>query len=139
VKDVVELFGFVRPTVPYGEVFDVRSEANAYHMANTNAGLELHSDNPYRLPVPTIQALHCMENAAEGGDSTLTDAWAVAQWLQREEPRAFELLANTLVGWGFRKDSGFGEDALPHRPAESPLSYFRDAGAWLADDAPLIE
>jgi len=35
-------------------------------LAYTNLGIEPHTDNPYRDPVPTIQILYCLENSVRG-------------------------------------------------------------------------
>lgn len=76
-RRVVSLFGYIRET-NYGPIFDVRTEATANNLAYTSDGLMLHTDNPYREPVPGLQLLHCIENSAEGGESILADGFAVA-------------------------------------------------------------
>ena len=57
---VVDLFGYVRET-NYGKYFEVRTEVNPSNLAYTGLGLQAHTDNPYRDPVPTIQVLYCLE------------------------------------------------------------------------------
>ena len=59
--EVAELFGYVRET-NYGRWFEVRAEVNPNNLAYTNLGLQAHTDNPYRDPVPTLQLLACLEN-----------------------------------------------------------------------------
>ena len=51
---VADLIGYVRET-NYGKWFEVRSKIDAINLAYTNLGIELHTDNPYRDPIPTIQ------------------------------------------------------------------------------------
>ena len=63
---VVDLFGHVRET-NYGRNFEVRTEVNPSNLAYTGLGLQAHTDNPYRDPVPTIQVLYCLESSAAGG------------------------------------------------------------------------
>jgi [2-(trimethylamino)ethyl]phosphonate dioxygenase len=89
---VAELFGYVRET-NYGRWFEVRAEVNPNNLAYTNLGLQAHTDNPYRDPVPTLQILACLENTVEGGDSIVVDGFKVAERLQRVSPRGFDLLA----------------------------------------------
>jgi len=89
--DVAELFGFVRET-NYGRWFEVRSEVNPENLAYTNLGLQAHTDNPYRDPVPTLQLLGCLENTVEGGESIVVDGFNVARRLKSEDPGAFDLL-----------------------------------------------
>jgi len=82
---VADLFGYVRET-NYGKWFEVRSEINAINLAYTNLGLQAHTDNPYRDPVPTILILYCLENSASGGDSTVVDGFNAAIRLKEENP-----------------------------------------------------
>ena len=89
---IADLFGYVRET-NYGKWFEVRSEINAINLAYTNLGLQAHTDNPYRDPIPTIQILYCLENSAPGGDSTVVDGFNVALLLKKERPDYFNLLS----------------------------------------------
>ncbi len=88
---VAELFGYVRET-NYGRWFEVRAKVNPNNLAYTNLGLQAHTDNPYRDPVPTLQILACLENTVEGGDSIVVDGFKVAERLQKESPHGFDLL-----------------------------------------------
>ncbi len=90
--DVAALFGYVRET-NYGKLFNVRAEVNPNNLAYTNLGLQAHTDNPYRDPVPTLQILACLENTVEGGESAVVDGYAIARRLQEENPYWFDLLA----------------------------------------------
>lgn len=92
VCQVAELFGYVRET-NYGRCFDVRSEVNPTNLAYTNLGLQAHTDNPYRDPVPTIQLLSCLQNSVEGGESVVVDGFRIAERLRSESPRDFDLLS----------------------------------------------
>src|SRR5215211_5442825 len=69
---VAETFGYVRET-NYGRWFEVRAEVNPSNLAYTNLGLQAHTDNPYRDPVPTLQLLACLENSVDGGESLVVD------------------------------------------------------------------
>ncbi|WP_343713379.1 TauD/TfdA family dioxygenase [Inquilinus sp.] len=93
---VVELFGFVRET-NYGRLFDVVAVDKPQNLAFTAIGLGNHTDNPYRDPVPQLQLLHCLEAAAEGGESVVVDGFAAAERLRREAPDAFALLTRRAV------------------------------------------
>jgi gamma-butyrobetaine dioxygenase len=100
VLDVVRSFGFVR-TTNYGELFDVRVEQNPTNLAFTALPIAPHTDNPYRDPVPTLQLLHCVTNAAVGGDSGLVDGFRAAVQLREESPDAFDVLTSTAVTFTF--------------------------------------
>ena len=89
---VAETFGYVRET-NYGRWFEVRAEVNPTNLAYTNLGLQAHTDNPYRDPVPTLQLLACLENSVDGGDSLVIDGFRVAQRLRQENPLHFDLLS----------------------------------------------
>lgn len=93
---VVERFGHVRET-NYGRVFDVRSEVRPSNLAYTSLGLQVHTDNPYRDPVPGLQLLHCLANSAVGGESIVVDGFAAALRLRSRDPAAFERLARWPV------------------------------------------
>jgi len=85
----------------YGRVFDVRSEPNPANLAYTDLGLGLHTDNPYRDPVPGFQMLHCLEPARVGGESVFADGFAVASDLAARDPGAFSTLTRTPVRFTF--------------------------------------
>ncbi|MBO0335148.1 gamma-butyrobetaine dioxygenase [Sneathiella sp. CAU 1612] len=90
--DVAALFGFVRET-NYGKWFEVRAEVTPTNLAFTSAGLQAHTDNPYRDPVPTMQILYALENSANGGDSLVVDGFKAVKRLQAEHPDYFDLLS----------------------------------------------
>lgn len=102
---VAALFGYVRET-NYGTWFDVRSEVNPSNLAYTNLGLQAHTDNPYRDPVPTMQILHCLENGVDGGDSMVVDGFAIARRLRDEAPAAFDLLAGHCARFEYAGSKG---------------------------------
>ena len=102
---VAELFGYVRET-NYGRWFEVRAEVNPSNLAYTNLGLQAHTDNPYRDPVPTLQLLACLENSVEGGESTVVDGFAIAGELQREDPEWFRLLSTHPARFEYTGSTG---------------------------------
>ncbi len=93
---VVERFGHVRET-NYGRVFDVRSEVRPSNLAYTGLGLQVHTDNPYRDPVPGLQLLHCLANSADGGASVVVDGFAAALRLRARDAAAFDVLTRWPV------------------------------------------
>jgi len=102
---VASLFGFVRET-NYGKWFEVRTEVNPSNLAYTGLGLQAHTDNPYRDPVPTLQILYCLENSAEGGDSILVDGFRAAQQLRAENPEGFALLTKYRARFEYSGSDG---------------------------------
>jgi alpha-ketoglutarate-dependent taurine dioxygenase len=105
VERAVARFGFVRET-NYGRTFDVRVEAAAGNLAYTDLDLDLHTDNPYRDPPPTLQLLHAIVVDEAGGGSLFADGFAHAEALRREVPSAFELLARSPVRFAYAEASG---------------------------------
>ncbi|NKB76612.1 MAG: DUF971 domain-containing protein [Gammaproteobacteria bacterium] len=106
---VIALFGYVRET-NYGQIFEVRTETNPINLAYTGKGLQVHTDNPYRDPVPTLQILTCLQNDAEGGESIVVDGFRALEILQREAPYYFELLSR----YNARFDYQQGDDIHLH-------------------------
>lgn len=102
---VAELFGYVRET-NYGRWFEVRAEVNPNNLAYTNLGLQAHTDNPYRDPVPTLQILACLENTVEGGDSIVVDGFEVAERLRKESPHGFDLLTGHCARFEYAGSKG---------------------------------
>lgn len=85
----------------YGRVFDVRSVPQPENLAYSDLGLGLHTDNPYREPVPGFQALHAMVTSPEGGESLFADGFAIAEYLRATEPEAFRTLTQTAVPFSY--------------------------------------
>jgi gamma-butyrobetaine dioxygenase len=103
--DIARLFGFVRET-NYGKWFEVRAEVNPNNLAYTNLGLQAHTDNPYRDPVPTLQLLSCLENTVEGGESVVVDGFRAALRLRDEDPEGFALLTRHCARFEYAGAAG---------------------------------
>jgi [2-(trimethylamino)ethyl]phosphonate dioxygenase len=103
--EVAGLFGHVRET-NYGRWFEVRAEVNPSNLAYTNLGLQAHTDNPYRDPVPTLQLLACLENTVEGGDSVVVDGFKAAELLRAETPEGFDLLSRHCARFEYAGSKG---------------------------------
>jgi len=86
----------------YGVAFDVRSVPQPENLAYSDAGLGLHTDNPYREPVPGFQALHALVTTPDGGDSLFADGFALAEHLRATAPGAFARLTQTAVPFAYR-------------------------------------
>ncbi|MDF1790951.1 MAG: TauD/TfdA family dioxygenase [Thalassobaculaceae bacterium] len=100
-KTIAGRFGPLRET-NWGVLFNVRTEAQATDLAYTGMALTAHSDNPYRRAVPAIQFLHCLENGATGGDSTLADGAAIADALRRDAPAVYAVMTRLPVSFRYR-------------------------------------
>lgn len=102
---VVDLFGYVRET-NYGRHFEVRTEVNPTNLAYTGLGLQAHTDNPYRDPVPSVQVLYCLESSAAGGENMVVDGFAAALRLREENEDHFNVLANHCARFEYAGEDG---------------------------------
>ena len=101
--------GSLRPT-NFGTLFNVQSVRKATDLAYTSYALSLHTDNPYRKPIPGIQILHCIKNDSLGGNSTLTDGFAVAEYLRKKFPKVFKVLTNVKIRFTYQDKNTFLEN-----------------------------
>jgi alpha-ketoglutarate-dependent taurine dioxygenase len=101
ILEAMSLVGRVAET-NYGLVFDVRSVAQPENLAYSDLGLGLHTDNPYREPVPGFQVLHALIASVEGGESLFADGFALAEHLRAADPDAFAQLTQTAVPFLYR-------------------------------------
>jgi len=97
-ENVVKLFGDIWET-NYGSIFDVRTVAKPNNLAYTNLALSLHTDNPYKENVPSLQLLHCLSSSVNGGDSILADGLYIAETLHEKEREKFELLSTVPISF----------------------------------------
>ena len=86
----------------YGWVYDVRSVPRPENLAYSDLGLGLHTDNPYREPVPGFQVLHALVASPDGGESLFGDGFAIALHLRAASPDAFAVLTQTPVPFLYR-------------------------------------
>ena len=112
ILEAMPLVGRVLET-NYGLTFDVRSVPQPENLAYSDRGLGLHTDNPYREPVPGFQALHALVPSNEGGESLFADGFALAEHLRVSAPEAFAQLTRTAVPFHYRSPDA---DLYAERP-----------------------
>jgi len=122
---IANLIGYIRET-NYGKFFDVKSEVNAVNLAYTNLGLQAHTDNPYRDPVPTIQILYCLENSTSGGDSKVVDGFKAAIVLKEQNQGYFDLLTKYCARFEYK------EDEKTHLESRRPMIELSPDGEIIA-------
>ena len=103
ISQIADLVGYIRET-NYGKFFDVKLEVNAVNLAYTNLGLQAHTDNPYRDPVPTMQILYCLQNSTSGGDSKVVDGFKAAILLKDKNQEYFNLLSKYCARFKYNGD-----------------------------------
>ena len=101
ILEAASLVGQVLET-NYGRVYDVRSVPQPENLAYSDLGLGLHTDNPYREPVPGFQVLHALIASPGGGESLFGDGFAIAEHLRTNSPDAFAVLTRTPVPFLYR-------------------------------------
>lgn len=111
-QPLIDRIGPLRRT-NWGGIADVKSVADAYDLTMTQRGLEPHTDNPYRDPIPGYIWLHCLTNAAEGGDSTLADGLMAAKLLRQRDPDAYNCLTRVSPGFRYQDDDADLESEGP--------------------------
>jgi len=121
---VADLIGFVRET-NYGYLFDVRSVPEPNNLAYTSRALPVHTDNPYRDPVPGFQMLHCLASAGEGGESIFVDGLAIAERIRAGDSDNFNALSQTPVLFRF-------QDAVADLTAERTMIELDARGEFRA-------
>lgn len=98
VQRVGERIGTVRSS-NFGFLFSVETKPDPDSTAYTAVSLDGHTDLATRETQPGLQLLHCRENSATGGASTMADGFAVAEAMRVEAPDAFEAI--TTLNWLF--------------------------------------
>ena len=100
-------------TTNYGALFDVRAEPQPVNLAYTGARSHRTPTTRTATRCPTLQLLHCLTNAAQGGDSGLVDGFHAASLLRAEDPEAYRILTRVPVPFAFADDR---TELRAHRP-----------------------
>ena len=74
--------------------FEVVNIPKPNNSAYTAHALRNHMDLPWFENPPGYQFLHCLVNSAKGGDSSAVDAFAVADYLRKNEKEIFDTLVS---------------------------------------------
>lgn len=100
----------------FGTPFEVINIPKPNNTAYTADALRNHTDLPYFEYAPGYQFLHCLINDAKGGNSSVVDGFAVADYLRKKEKKIFKILTTTYVKF---KDTDYTQKAI--RVLHSPL------------------
>ena len=95
--------------------FEVINIPKPNNSAYTAHALRNHMDLPWLENPPGYQFLHCLINSAKGGDSSAVDAFAVANYLRKNEKNIFETLVNVPLKF---RDKDYTQEA--HRNFYAP-------------------
>ena len=89
--------------------FEVINIPKPNNSAYTTHALRNHMDLPWFENPPGYQFLHCLVNSAKGGDSSAVDAFAVAEYLKKNEKEIFDVLVNTPLKF---RDKDYTQEAV---------------------------
>ena len=89
--------------------FEVINIPKPNNSAYTAHALRNHMDLPWFENPPGYQFLHCLVNSAKGGDSSAVDAFAVADFLRKNEKETFDVLVNTPLKF---RDKDYTQEAI---------------------------
>jgi gamma-butyrobetaine dioxygenase len=95
--------------------FEVINIPKPNNSAYTAHALRNHMDLPWFENPPGYQFLHCLINSAKGGDSSAVDAFAVVDYLRKNEKEIFDTLVSVPLKF---KDKDYTQVA--HRSFHSP-------------------
>jgi len=100
VLTVAQSIGFVRET-ERGPLIDIQVGALPPSQAFTGQPVTPRTAQPFRDPLPTLGLVHCLDDAAAGGESILVDGFHAAASLRAQDPAAFAVLASTEVTFAY--------------------------------------
>jgi len=107
-KEILEEFASKIGTIRssnFGRIFDVKTRKDPDSNAYTNEELLVHNDLSTREYVPGMQLLYCIENETDGGLSTLTDGFAVAENFKQKQPETYKILSDNPVNFASKGES----------------------------------
>jgi trimethyllysine dioxygenase len=104
--------GYVRETI-FGGMWEFTADLSKADTAYTNLELRPHTDGTYSHDAPGAQMLHCLEFNGTGAESTMVDAFALADRLKREAPQHYETLSTICVPGQYIGD---GSHLIAERP-----------------------
>jgi len=89
--------------------FEVINIPKPNNSAYTAHALRNHMDLPWFENPPGYQFLHCLINSTKGGNSSAVDAFAVADYLRKNEEKIFDILVNTPLKF---RDKDYTQEAV---------------------------
>ncbi len=112
----------------FGRIEDLRTDnttnQNTDQLGYTDAGVELHTDQPFLEQPPRYQLLQGIRSADEGGENFVVDARAASRHLREIDRPAWELLTRTPVRF-HRKQKAF------ERIVDAPILRDDDRGFFV--------
>lgn len=104
--------GYVRETI-FGGMWEFTADLTKADTAYTNLELRPHTDGTYSHDAPGVQLLHCLFFDGTGGESTMVDAFAIAERMRTESPEHFATLSTVAVPGQYIGDGSHLMSARP--------------------------
>jgi gamma-butyrobetaine dioxygenase/trimethyllysine dioxygenase len=110
-----EAFGLALVGTHFGRIEDLRTDnttnANTDQLGYTDAGIGLHTDQPFLDRPPRYQLLQGIRSAETGGDNMIADGLAAFRYLASVDAEAATLLLETPVRF-HRKQAAFEREVI---------------------------
>jgi alpha-ketoglutarate-dependent taurine dioxygenase len=82
-------------------LFDIRGVLETSNNGYITSPPPVHTDQPYRDPVPGFQLLHCLSSAGQGGETIFVDGMTVAESLRAHDHDSFTTLSQIPILYRF--------------------------------------
>lgn len=106
VSKLAKRFGYIKETF-YGTLFNVKIEADAKNIANTDVFLPLHMDLCYYESPPGLQLLHFIQNSTTGGENVFADSFLAAQHIRDSDPEAYDALKRVPITFHYDNNNEY--------------------------------
>ncbi|XP_066952067.1 trimethyllysine dioxygenase, mitochondrial [Macrobrachium rosenbergii] len=126
-REVVEEICPVKPTL-FGSMWSFQADYEHADTAYSDEYLGAHTDTTYLSEACRIQVFHCLEQAAEGGETILVDGFNVAQQFHDRHPEGYAFLSKAAIPSEYIGDGQHMfclDTVLKHNPATGDLIQFR--------------
>ncbi len=102
-REVAAIVGEIRAT-NYGVTWAIEADVQPVSAVDSERHLLVHTDLPYREVAPGVQFLLAVVVDVAGGETTLTDGYAVAEQVRATDPDAWRLLTTVEFSYPFVRD-----------------------------------
>jgi alpha-ketoglutarate-dependent taurine dioxygenase len=72
-----------------------------------------HNDNAYFNDAAGLLVLHCLEHNGTGGENFVVDGFQIADKIKRENPKIFDRLSKTIVGFEYIEEGHHFKNESP--------------------------
>lgn len=118
-----DLIGHVLPS-NYGRTWSIEATVTPSSNVNSEVGLQVHTDLPYRQTPPGLQLILAAVTDVAGGASTFVDGYATAEQIRRSDPDAWTMLTTVEFTYPYERPG-------VHLHGAAPLITLRPDGQYL--------